>query len=46
MVEALKNAGSTVVKYSEYPGVGHDAWTPAFKEPELLNWLFAQRRAN
>jgi predicted peptidase len=46
MVEALKKAGSTVVKYSEYPGVGHDAWTPAFKEPELFNWLFSQRRAN
>lgn len=46
MVEALKKAGSTVVKYTEYPGVGHDSWNPAFKEAELLSWLFAQRRAN
>jgi predicted peptidase len=46
MVDALKGAGSTLVKYSEYPGVGHDAWSPAFKEAEFLPWLFAQRRGN
>ncbi len=43
MVEALKRAGSQV-KYTEFPGVGHDAWSPAFAEQELLPWLFAQRR--
>ena len=43
MVAALKNAGGTP-KYTEYPGVGHDSWTHAFKEPELLPWLFAQKR--
>lgn len=43
MVEALKAAGSPV-KYTELPGVGHDAWSPAFAQPELLPWLFAQKR--
>jgi hypothetical protein len=27
-----------------YPGVGHDAWTPAYADPELLDWLLAARR--
>lgn len=46
MNEALKKAGSTLVKYTEYPGVGHDSWNPAYKEAELLPWMFGQRRAN
>jgi predicted peptidase len=44
MVEALKKAGATP-QYSEYPGVGHDSWNKAFKEPKLLEWMFAQTRA-
>ena len=44
MVAAVKEAGGNP-KYTEYPGVGHDSWTQAFKEPELLPWLFAQKRA-
>ncbi len=43
MVEALKEAGAKV-KYTEYPGVGHDSWTPAYKEPDLVDWLFGQHR--
>jgi predicted peptidase len=43
MVEALKKAGGSP-KYTEYPGVGHDSWVPASKDPELLPWLFAQKR--
>lgn len=44
MVEALRAAGSKV-KYTEYAGCGHDCWTPACKEPELLPWLFSQKKA-
>jgi predicted peptidase len=44
MHEAIRQAGGKLVRYSEYPGVGHDAWTRAYQEPELLTWLFAQRR--
>ena len=32
------------VKYTEYPGVGHDSWKNAFAEPELLPWLFSQKK--
>jgi predicted peptidase len=43
MVKALKAAGGKP-RYSEYPGVGHNSWTPAFNEPELLKWMYGQRR--
>jgi len=43
MVEAIKAAGGDV-KYTEYSGCGHDSWTSAFAEPELLDWLFSQKR--
>jgi predicted peptidase len=43
MVDALIAAGGKP-KYSEVPGVGHDVWNTAFASPELLPWLFAQRR--
>jgi lysophospholipase L1-like esterase len=43
MINALRAAGAHPY-YSEYPGVTHDSWTNAFQEPELLPWLFAQRR--
>ncbi|MEY3896810.1 MAG: hypothetical protein RLZZ214_2330 [Verrucomicrobiota bacterium] len=43
MVEALRKAGGNP-KYSEFPGIAHDAWSPAFAELDLLPWLFAQKR--
>ena len=32
------------VRYTEYPGVGHNAWDQAFGAPELWAWVFSQRR--
>jgi predicted peptidase len=43
MIAALRASGSTV-KYTEYPGVGHNVWERAFVEPDLVPWVFAQRR--
>ena len=43
MVEAVRAAGGRV-QYTEYAGVGHDSWTPAYREPATLDWLFDQRR--
>jgi len=39
----LKAAGAEA-KYTEYPGVGHNAWSKAYNEPGLAKWLFAQHR--
>jgi len=41
-VAALRKAGGRP-NYSEYAGVDHNVWEWAFTEPELANWLFAQR---
>ena len=43
MMAALRRAGGHP-KYTEYPGVGHDSYRNAFKEQDLLPWLFSQRR--
>ncbi|NAY93282.1 phospholipase [Muricauda sp. JGD-17] len=43
MVEAMKEKGINV-KYSVYPGVGHNSWDNAFAEPELLPWLFSKSK--
>jgi predicted peptidase len=45
MIEALKKAGVTPEpRYTEFPGVGHGSWGPAYEKAELWDWLFAQRR--
>lgn len=45
MIEAVRRLGSPPApRYTELPDVEHDAWNSAFAEPELLPWLFAQRR--
>jgi predicted peptidase len=45
LIAALKAAGGHP-KFTEYPNVHHmEAADKAFKEPELLPWLFAQKRA-
>ena len=44
MIAALEQAGGQP-KYTEYRGEGHDVWKKVVKEPELLPWLFAQKRA-
>jgi predicted peptidase len=43
MVEALKKVNASV-KYTVYPNANHNSWDPAFAEPELLPWLFAQKK--
>lgn len=42
MAAALRAAGGDV-KYTEYPGVGHDSWVKAYAEPEFIPWLLAQK---
>jgi predicted peptidase len=42
MYEALKVSGGNV-KYTEYPGVGHNSWDRAYSEPEFMTWLLSQR---
>lgn len=40
--EALRKAGANV-RYTEYPGTGHNSWDKAYGEAGLWRWLFEQR---
>jgi predicted peptidase len=43
MIAAIKKVGGQP-KYTEYKGVDHNVWPRAFKEPGLVDWLFAQHK--
>jgi predicted peptidase len=43
MIAALEKVGAKP-KYTEYPDIGHDSWNPAYKDAEMFEWLFAQRK--
>jgi hypothetical protein len=44
MIDAIRKAGGQP-KYTELEGQGHIIWQRVFTDPELMTWLFAQRRA-
>ncbi len=41
MIKAIKQAGGKPI-YTEYKGVKHGSWIKAYKERQLLQWLFDQ----
>ncbi len=43
MIAAVKAAGGRPI-YSELAGVGHDSWTPAYRDGFVLDWLFSQSK--
>jgi predicted peptidase len=43
MIKALEKAGGKP-KYTEYPTEGHASWVPAYKDPEMMKWIFEQKR--
>ncbi|WP_149277062.1 carboxylesterase family protein [Pareuzebyella sediminis] len=43
MVDKLKEMGHDI-RFTRYPGVGHDAWIPAYQTDELYEWFIQQRR--
>jgi len=43
MTAALRAAGADV-RYTEFPGVGHNSWDLAYARDELSTWLFRQRQ--
>lgn len=45
IVEVLQRSGGKP-KYTEYKDLGHNCWTTAYAEPDLLHWLFAQNKKN
>jgi predicted peptidase len=43
MIEALRQAGGKP-RYTEVAGSGHDVWTVAYRDVEVMRWLLAQRQ--
>ena len=43
-ITALRKAGGHPLS-TEYAGIGHNVWEWAYTEPELVKWMFSQRRA-
>ncbi|NCC61753.1 MAG: phospholipase [Verrucomicrobiae bacterium] len=44
MVAALEKIGGKV-QYTEYEGVGHNAWTRTYANEDVLKWLFSQKKS-
>ncbi len=45
MVEALRKKKGNP-KFTVYPEAGHDSWTETYNNPELWDWLLAQKRVS
>ena len=43
MVDALRACGGDV-RFTVYPGVGHDSWTQTYDNPELYKWFLQHTR--
>lgn len=43
MAAALAKVGADM-RYTELPGVPHNAWDPAYERADLFTWLFQQKR--
>ena len=43
MFAALKSVGADA-QYTELPGVGHNAWDPAYGRVDVTEWMLKQRR--
>jgi len=44
MVSAIRKAGGSQVNLTMYQGVGHGSYMKAWREPELIDWVFKQKK--
>jgi predicted peptidase len=45
LVQALKAAGSSTVRYTELSGLGHEIFDTVYLDEAVSTWLFTQRRS-
>jgi predicted peptidase len=43
MVEAIKKAGGTNIRFTTLEGIGHNSWEAAYASPDVYQWLDTQR---
>ena len=46
MVDAIKQAGGTKIRFTSLEFVGHNCWSSTYACPELYTWIDKQKRAN
>jgi hypothetical protein len=44
LIKKFRDAGA-VIRYSEFPEIGHTVWNSAFKEPDYFQWLLGQNKS-
>jgi poly(3-hydroxybutyrate) depolymerase len=44
LYQSMINSGASQVRFTEYPGVGHNSWDYALEEPSFYQWLLAQKK--
>lgn len=44
-VKRFRNGG-IVVRYNEYPHLGHGVWNTAYDEPDFFSWMLSKNKAN
>ena len=42
MVDAIKKAGGTSIKFTTLEGIGHNCWSAAYATPQLYQWMLRQ----
>ncbi|MBQ4202861.1 MAG: prolyl oligopeptidase family serine peptidase, partial [Thermoguttaceae bacterium] len=42
LVDAVRKAGNKDVRFTTYPGVGHDCWTRTYAKQELYDWFLSK----
>ncbi len=45
MVEAIKAAGGTKIRFTSLEHIGHNCWSATYATPELFSWMRAQKRS-
>ena len=43
MVEAIRAAGGTKVRFTTLEGIGHNSWSATYATPELYRWMLEQK---
>jgi len=46
MVDAIRKAGGTTIRFTSYEGFGHNCWTATYATPDMYKWLNRQKRAS
>jgi hypothetical protein len=45
IIKKFRDAGA-VVRYTEYPNLGHGTWGTAYNEPDFFTWILDKNKAN